>query len=275
MTLSIDSTVQLNNGVAMPRFGLGTYQTPAGSSTENAVRHALEVGYRAVDTAALYGNESGVGNAVRAGIVPREQVFVTSKVWVDDLNYEDTKAAFDATMQQMGLDTLDLYLIHWPVNDWQGAWRALEEIHQAGRVRAIGVSNFLQHHLETLFDFAEIRPTVNQVELHPFLQQPDLVAFCHEYDIQVTAWAPLMKGRVMDVPELVDIGQQFGKTAIQVTLRWMLQIGLLTIPKSAKPEHIDANADIFDFELSDSEIQTINSLDRDERLGMHPDHFGE
>ncbi|MCI0708556.1 MAG: aldo/keto reductase [Chloroflexi bacterium] len=273
MALSIDSTVTLNNGVEMPMFGLGTYQTPSGKEAENAVQWALEAGYRAIDTAALYGNEAEVGKVVQSGIMPRDDVFVTSKVWVNDLSYEGTKKAFDRTMKLMGFDTLDLYLIHWPVNDWQGAWRALEEIYESGRVRAIGVSNFLQHHLDELFRLANIPPTVNQVELHPYLQLPDLRAFCDEHDIKVTCWAPLMKGRVLEVPELVEIGEKYDKSAVQVTLRWMLQVGLLTIPKSTKKPRIVSNADIFDFELSASDIETINGLDREHRIGIHPDHF--
>lgn len=273
MSFTIESTIPLNNGVKMPRFGLGTFQTPPGTVTEDSVRWALEAGYRAIDTAAFYNNEAAVGKIVRSGIVPRDEVFVTSKVWVDDLGYEKTKAAFDASMQRLGFDTIDLYLIHWPVNDWQGGWRALEEIYQAGRVRAIGVSNFLQHHLEELLSFAEVRPTMNQFELHPFLQQHDLQNFCRQHEIQITSWAPLMKGRVLDVPELVEIGDQHSKNAIQVTLRWMLQTDIVTIPKSEKKAHIESNAEIFDFELSDEEIQTINGLARNERIGIHPDHF--
>ncbi len=273
MSFSLDSTITLNNGLEMPRFGLGVFKTEVGSETENAVRWALEAGYRAVDTAALYRNEAEVGKIVRSGIVPREQVFVTSKVWVDDLSYEGAKAAFDTSMSRLGLDYVDLYLIHWPVNDWQGAWRALEEVYQSGRAKAIGVSNFLEHHLEALLKLAEVRPAVNQIEFHPYLQQPDLQAFCRENDIAITAWAPIMKGRVMDVPTLVQIGEKYGKSAVHVTLRWMLQTDIITIPKSAKRERIISNADIFDFELSDEDIQAINALDRNDRIGAHPDRF--
>lgn len=275
MTLTIDSTVTLNNGVEMPRLGLGVFRTDVGSETENAVRWALEAGYRAIDTAAAYGNEAEVGRVVRSGPVPREEIFVTSKIATGDLSYDKTKAAFDESMTRLGLDYVDLMLIHWPVNDWPGAWRALEEVYKTGRVKAIGVSNFLQHHLETLFENAEITPAVNQFEFHPYLQQPDLQAFCRQHNIAITAWAPIMKGRVVDVPALVEIGDKYGKSAVQVTLRWMLQIDILTIPKSARKERILSNADIFDFELSDEDIQTINALDKEERIGTHPDKIGK
>ena len=275
MTLNIESTITLNNGIEMPQFGLGVWQSKAGSETEDAVRYALEADYIHIDTAALYANEREVGKIVKSGILPREKVFVTSKVWVDKLNYDDTRKAFDETMDKLGFDYLDLYLVHWPVNDWQGAWRAMEEIYKEGRVKAIGVSNFMQHHLEELFQISDTRPTVNQYEMHPYLQQADLRQFCEENDIAVTAWAPIMKGRVLDVPELVSIGEKHGKNAVHVTLRWLLQLGVIAIPKSVNQNRIIANADIYDFELSDDEMATINSLDKNERIGPHPDNFGK
>ncbi|MBZ0297812.1 MAG: aldo/keto reductase [Anaerolineae bacterium] len=275
MAFTIDSMLTLNNGLEMPRFGLGVFRTEVGIETENAVRWALEAGYRAVDTAALYGNEAEVGKIVRSGLVPRENVFVTSKVWVNNLSYEGTKAAFEDSMERLGMDYVDLYLIHWPVNDWQGSWRALEEIYRTGRAKAIGVSNFLQHHLEALLDMAEVPPAVNQIEYHPYLQQPDLRTFCRDHNIALTAWAPIMKGRVLDVPVLNEIGEKYGKTAVHVTLRWMLQTDVITIPKSAHKERIYSNAEIFDFELSDDDIEAINALDCNDRIGPHPDHFGE
>lgn len=273
MTYTLKSTMTLNNGLEMPRFGLGVFQTEIGEETENAVRWALEADYPAVDTAALYGNEEQVGKIVRSGIVQREDVFVTSKVWTDKLSYEGTKAAFDDSMDKLGFDYVDLYLIHWPVNDWQGAWRALEEIYKTERVRAIGVSNFMEHHIDELLSFAEVPPAVNQFEYHPYLQQPNLRAYCKEKGIAITAWAPIMKGRVLDVPQLVEIGDKYGKSAVHVTLRWMLQTDIITIPKSAKQERIASNAEIFDFELTEDEIQIINSLDKNERIGPHPDNF--
>jgi methylglyoxal/glyoxal reductase len=273
MSLTLKSTMTLNNGVEMPRFGLGVFQTKVGTETENAVRWALEAGYRAVDTASIYQNEAEVGKIVRAGIVPREEVFVTSKVWPSDFSYEGTKAAFDRSMELLGLDYLDLYLLHWPVNDWPGAWRALEELYRTGRVKAIGVSNFLLHHMEELMKIVEVPPAANQIEYHPYLQQPDLRDYCQRNNIAITAWAPIMKGRVMEVPELVEIGQKYGKSPVQVTLRWMLQTDIITIPKSARKERIESNADIYDFELSDEDVQAINALDRHERIGADPDTF--
>jgi len=273
MPYTIESTVKLNNGVEMPRFGLGTFRTPAGKRTQDAVRWALDAGYRAVDTAAAYENEAAVGKAIRDHQVSPDEVFVTTKAWVNDLSYDGVKAAFDASLDCLALPKLDLYLVHWPANDWQGAWRAMEELYQSGRVRAIGVSNFLEHHLKDLFKFATVTPVVNQIEYHPHLQQPNLQALCREHDIYITAWAPLMKGRVLDIPELVEIGERHNKSAIQVTLRWMLQTDILTIPKSDKQSHIESNAQIFDFELSDDEIERINSLDQHERIGTHPDQF--
>ncbi len=275
MALTLGSTLTLNNGIEMPRFGLGVFRTEVGSETENAVQWALEAGYRAIDTAAAYGNEAEVGKSVRTSSIPREEIFVTSKVATGDLSYEKTKAAFERSLNKLGLDYIDLYLIHWPVNDWQGAWRALVEIHKAGGLKAIGVSNFLQHHLEELIAVSGVVPAANQIEYHPYLQQPDLIAFCHQHKIAVTAWAPIMKGRVMDVPTLIEIGEKYGKSPVHVTLRWMLQTDIITIPKSARQERILSNADVFDFELSAEEIAAIHALDKNERIGPHPDRIGK
>ena len=275
MVYSLQSTLTLNNGVEMPRFGLGVFQTEVGSETENAVRWALEAGYRHIDTVALYRNEAEVGKIVRAGIVPREDVFVTSKIWFSDFGYDEAKKAFDTSMERLGFDYLDLYLIHWPVNDWQGTWRAMEDLYREGRIKAIGVSNFLVHHLKELLDLAEVAPAVNQFEFHPYLQQPDLQTFCRENNIAITAWAPIMKGRVLEVPKLVELGEKHGKTAVQVTLRWTLQKDIITIPKSAHKQRIEDNANIFDFELTDDDMAAIDALDKGERIGPHPDTIGQ
>ena len=273
MSLAIGSTITLNNGIKMPRFGLGVFQSAIGSETEMAVQYALEAGYKQIDTASVYRNEREVGGSVNAGIIPRDQVFVTSKVWIADLSYSRTKEAFNESLQRLGFDYLDLYLIHWPTNDWKGAWYALEELQASGRVKAIGVSNFLSHHLHELLENCTIPPAVNQYEMHPYLQQPELRRLCQDNEIAVTAWAPIMKGRVLDVPELVVIGEKYGKNAVQVTLRWLLQLNVIAIPKSVHQSRIQANADIFDFELSEDDMATINSLDKAERIGPHPDTF--
>lgn len=271
MSLTIDSTITLNNGVEMPRFGYGTYKLTEGA--ENGIRWALEAGYRAVDTASLYGNEVDVGKVIRAGIRPRDELFITSKAWTNELSYNGAHTAFNASLERLGLDVLDLYLIHWPVNDWQGAWKAFEELYESGRARAIGVSNFMPHHIKELLTFAKFKPVVNQIELHPALQQRAVQDYCRTHEIIITAWRPIMKGRVLEMPELVAIGEKYGKSAVQVTLRWLLQVDIIAIPKSATQKHIISNAELFDFELSAEDIQIIEGLDRDERLGLHPDRF--
>lgn len=274
MNLTIESTIRLNNGLEMPRLGLGVFQAGPGPEVEDAVRWALEAGYRLIDTASVYGNEAGVGRAIRASGLPREEVFLTTKVWNDDQGYDATLAAFEASLDRLAMDAVDLYLVHWPVGGtWPDTWRALETIYRQGRARAIGVSNFLVHHLEPLLEMAEVRPTVNQVEFHPRLQQPDLVAFCQQNEIVVEAWRPIMMGRVLEIPALVEIGEAHGKNAVQVTLRWMLQREAVAIPKSVHQARIEANADLFDFALSDEEMARIERLDRGERLGIHPDEI--
>ena len=264
----------LHNGVKMPWIGLGVLYVDEGGPVENAVRWALEAGYRHIDTASFYGNEAGVGRGISASGVPREDVFITSKVWNSDQGYEKTLAAFEASLKRLGMDYVDLYLVHWPVKGlYKETWRALEDIYASGRARAIGVSNFLIHHLQDLMADARIQPMVNQVEFHPRLQQPELQAFCREHHIQLEAWRPLMKGRVMEIPELAALGQKYGKNAVQITLRWMIQKGVVTIPKSANKERIFSNIDIFDFEIEDEDMALIDSLDRNERMGRHPDNF--
>lgn len=268
-----DSTT-LNNGVPMPWFGLGVFQTKPGREVEDAVAWALEAGYRHIDTAALYGNEAGVGRALHASGVPRGEVFVTTKVWNSDQGYDKTLRAFDGSLNKLGFDFVDLYLVHWPVKGkYKQTWRALEAIYADGRARTIGVSNFHVHHLQDLLDGARVVPAVNQVEFHPYLQQPDLVAFCRTQGIQFEAWSPIMRGRVTQVPALVEIGRAHGKTAVQVTLRWILQQQIVTIPKSAQKQRIIDNADVFDFELSPVEMARIATLDRHERVGPDPDNF--
>lgn len=275
MNLDIKSTVKLNNGLEMPLFGLGVFKIEGGFNVNRAVVTALEEGYRLIDTASLYRNENGVGEAIcMTKGVAREKVFVTSKVWNDDQGYDRTRKAFDKSMNQLGFSCLDLYLVHWPVkNKFKETWRAMEAIYQEGRVRAIGVSNFMQHHLEDLMAHSAIVPAVNQFEHHPRLIQQPLLDFCKDHEIQVQAWAPIMKGEVSNIPVLQEIGSKYGKTPAQVVLRWNLQKGVATIPKSERPSRIRENADIFDFKLTGEDMAKIDALDKNERIGPDPDSF--
>lgn len=258
----------------MPWLGLGVLHIAEGEAVENTVRWGLETGYRHIDTAAIYGNEVGVGRAIKQSDVPRADIFVTTKVWNRDQGYAQTLAAFEASLERLGMDYVDLYLVHWPVEGkYIETWRALETIYDSGRARAVGVSNFLVHHLENLLAEARIGPMVDQVEFHPYLQQPDLQAFCRQHQIQLEAWRPIMKGQVNQLPELVELGQKYGKTPVQITLRWMVQRGVVAIPKSEQQARIQSNADIFDFELAAEELAVIDGLDRRERLGADPDNF--
>jgi len=270
----MQDTTTLHNGIKMPWLGLGVFQTPEGAEVENAIRWALETGYRSIDTAAIYGNEVGVGKAVAQSSIPRQELFITTKVWNSEQGYDSTLAAFETSLKKLDMDYVDLYLVHWPVKGkYKETWRALETIYQEGRAKAIGVSNFLIHHLEDLLQTATVKPMLNQVEFHPYLQQPELQAFCRDNDIQYEAWSPLMRGQVPDIAELIEVGQKYGKTAVQVTLRWMLQLEVVTIPKSAKQHRIQENADVFDFELSAEDMSLINSLDQGQRVGPDPDNF--
>ncbi|WP_017812195.1 aldo/keto reductase [Paenibacillus shenyangensis] len=271
---NLQSTVQLSNGVQMPWFGLGVYKVENGDEVVSSVKWAIEAGYRSIDTAALYQNEDGVGQAIRESGVSREELFVTTKVWNSDQGYESTLQAFEQSLNKLGLEYVDLYLVHWPVKGkYKDTWRALEKLHEDGKVRAIGVSNFQVHHLEDLLADAKVRPVVNQVELHPLLSQVELRNYCKEQGIQIEAWAPLAQGRLLDNPVLQEIGEKYGKSIAQVLLRWDLQSGIVTIPKSIKQERIVQNADIFDFELSAEDMQQIDDLNQNQRFGADPDNF--
>ncbi|MEW5321369.1 aldo/keto reductase [Geobacillus thermoleovorans] len=264
----------LHNGVKMPWVGLGVYKVKEGEEVRSAVRTALEIGYRHVDTAAFYENEEGVGQAIRESGIPREQVFVTTKVWNTDQGYEATLKAFDRSLKKLGFDYVDLYLVHWPVKGkYKETYRALEKLYKDGYVRAIGVSNFHIHHLQDVLADCEIKPMVNQVEYHPRLTQKELHAFCRENGIQLEAWSPLMRGEILSEPTIVDIGRNYGKTPAQVVLRWDLQHGVVTIPKSVTPARIKENADIFDFSLTDEEMKQIDALNLNKRVGPDPDNF--
>ena len=274
--MELSTTVTLHNGVAMPRLGLGVFKSPAGNETENAVRWALETGYRHIDTAMIYRNEESVGAGIRAANVPREEIFITTKVWNDDQGYDTTLAAYDDSLKRLGVDRVDLYLVHWPVKgSFVDTYRALEHLYREKRVDAIGVSNFQARHLEALERAGLPTPTVNQVELHPYLQQKELREYCAARGIIVEAWSPIARGRVLEEPLLTEIGARYGKSAVHVTLRWELQHGLITIPKSVTEARIHDNAQVWDFALTDEEMAAIDTLDRGEegRIGSHPDTF--
>lgn len=274
MVKSLQDTTTLSNGVKMPWFGLGVFKVEEGSEVVESVKAALRNGYRSIDTAAIYQNEEGVGQAIRESGIAREELFVTSKVWNADLGYESTIAAYETSLEKLGLEYLDLYLIHWPVaGKYKEAWRALETLYKEGRVKAIGVSNFHVHHLEDVMKDAEIKPMVNQVEYHPRLAQKELRAFCQEQGIQLEAWSPLMQGQLLDNEVLQSIAEKHNKSVAQVILRWDLQNGVVTIPKSIKEHRIIENSQVFDFELTAEDMEAIDSLNEDRRVGPDPDNF--
>lgn len=275
---NLKSTKTLHNGVEMPLLGLGVFRVEDGQELIDAVKIAIKHGYRSIDTAAIYGNEVGVGQGIRKGIeegnVAREELFITSKVWNSELGYEETIAAYEESLAKLGLEYLDLYLIHWPVEGkFKEAWKALETLYKEGRVKAIGVSNFQIHHLEELMKDAEINPMVNQVEYHPRLTQKELQKFCKEQKIQLEAWSPLMAGQLLDNEELQEIASRHGKSVAQIIVRWDLQNDVITIPKSTKEYRIIENADVFDFELTKEDMDQINQLNKNHRVGPDPDNF--
>lgn len=270
--MNISSKVRLNNGVEMPWLGLGVFRAEDGKEVENAVLTALQHGYRSIDTAAVYQNERGVGLGLKKSGLPREEVFLTSKVWNSDQGYKTTIKAFEESLERLQTDYLDLYLIHWPKGQRSvESWKAMEELYEKGLVRAIGVSNFLVHHLKEFLPECKVVPAVNQVEFHPELIQPELLEYCKNKGIQPEAWSPIMKGKVLNIPVLRALAAKYGKTPVQIVLRWDIQKGVITIPKSVKPERIISNADIFDFELSDEDMAKIDRLDKNQRIGGHPD----
>lgn len=274
----LQSTVTLNNGSEMPWLGLGVFRVENGPEATEAVKTAIVDGYRSIDTAAIYGNEESVGEGIRQGIeeagISREDLFITSKLWNKDFGYESGIEAYGTSLKKLGLEYLDLYLLHWPVKGkYKEAWKALEHLYADGQVKAIGVSNFQIHHLEDLLKDADIKPAVNQIEYHPHLTQEALLAFCREQNIQAEAWSPLMAGEAMNQPALQQIAQKYNKSVAQVILRWDLQNGVVTIPKSTNAARIAENAQLFDFELTAEDMEKISALNEDRRIGPDPDNF--
>lgn len=255
--------VTLNNGVKMPVEGFGVFQIPEAAVCEQAVSDALAVGYRLIDTAAAYFNEEAVGAALKKSGIPREELFVTTKLWIQDASYEGAKKAFQTSLTKLGLDYIDLYLIHQPMSDYYGAWRAMEELYAAGKIRAIGVCNFYPERLADLCANVKVTPAVNQVELHPFFAQANALNTMKTLNVQPEAWGPMAEGRhnIFSHPVLTEIGARYGKTAAQVALRWNVQRGVVVIPKSTHRERMEENFDIWNFALTDKEMEAINALD--------------
>ncbi|MHA2072067.1 MAG: aldo/keto reductase [Candidatus Thorarchaeota archaeon] len=270
MTLNIDSKVELSNGVEIPVFGLGTYLS-GGSGFVDAVVKALELGYRHIDTAAFYRNEREIGEAIRKSGIDREEIFITTKLWNNDHGYENALAAFDASLDKLSLDYVDLYLIHYPVYGLrQDSWRALERILDDGRATTIGVSNYMDRHLKELFRTSKSIPTVNQVEFHPFLYQKHLLDFCNSNDIRLEAYSPLTKGRRLNDPRLGNIAKEYSRTPAQILIRWSLQHDLIVIPKSSNPDRIRENAEVFDFSIATEDMKRLNALDEGFRSSWDP-----
>lgn len=279
---NLKDTYTLSNGVNIPCVGFGTWQTPNGETAINSVLEAIKCGYRHIDTAACYGNEESVGKAIKLSRINREELFVTSKLWNTDQGYESTLKTFNKTIKDLGLDYLDLYLIHWPVvkghkEDWKESicetWKAFEKLYSEGKIRAIGVSNFKPHHLKVIFENCNIKPMVNQIELHPSHNQDETVKFCRNNNILVEAWGPLSTGRIFKVKEMQDIANKYNKSIAQITLRWHIQNEILPLPKSVTPNRIKENSMIFDFKLLKEDMELIQNLKGCEGSGIDPDNI--
>lgn len=272
--MTIQKTVTLNNGVEMPQLGLGVFQSAEGEEVETAVRTALDFGYRHIDTAAAYRNEEGVGRAVRASGIAREEVFVTTKVWNNAQREGNVREALEESLRKLDLGYIDLYLVHWPVAEkYVETWLTLEKLYTEGKIRAIGVSNHKEHHFEQVLAAGSLVPTVNQMELHPRLRLADLHSYLKSKNCYIEAWSPLMKARIFDNETIMRLAETHGKTPAQIVLRWHWQHEIVIIPKSANPGRIVENGSFFDFELSADEMAAIDALDTGERTGPDPDHF--
>ncbi|MGM0213284.1 hypothetical protein IGI42_000818 [Enterococcus sp. AZ109] len=269
----MDKIKTLTNGLEMPRLGLGVWRVENSVATD-AVKWAIKADYRLIDTATIYKNEAGVGKGIKEAGVDRKDLFITTKLWNSDQGYESTHKAFNDSLERLGLEYVDLYLIHWPVEGkFSASWRAMEEIYESGRAKAIGVSNFHQHHIEELMKTAKIKPMINQIELHPTLTQVPLRDYLAEEGIAVEAWSPLGQGKILENEMLMAIGKNHGKSAAQVIIRWHLQSDIIVIPKSVHEDRIQQNFDVFDFELTDNEMKQIDEMNINERLGADPDNF--
>jgi len=263
--------IKLANDISIPQMGLGVYKVSQ-EEIYDTVRSALDLGYRHIDTASFYGNEEGVGQAIKDSGIPRDDIFITTKVWNDEQGYDNTLAAYERSLEKLQIDAADLYLIHWPVPDlFPDTWRALEQLYNEGRVKAIGVSNFLVHHLEELFQIAKIKPVVNQIELHPKLMQKSTVDFCKENDIIIQSWSPLGRAKYLNDQLLHSLAEKYQKTPAQVIIRWHLQHDFVVIPKSTNPKRQKENMSVFDFELSHGDMKLIDGLEEGLRIGSHPD----
>ncbi|ALB28265.1 aldo/keto reductase [Companilactobacillus heilongjiangensis] len=277
MITSLNDRIKLNNGTAIPGLGLGVFQIP-NEKTADVVANGIKQGYRLIDTAQVYGNEEGTGEGIRRGLkennLQREDLFITSKVWNNHLTYDETIAAANDSLQKLGLDYLDLYLIHWPGDDsFKDSYLALEQLYKEGKIKAIGVSNFRTHHLEELAKFATVTPVLNQVESHPKLIQSELRDYAAKHDIKIQAWSPLMQGKILKDATLQAIADKYGKSVAQVILRWDIQRDVLLVVKSVHPARMQSNADVFDFTLDQADMDKINAMNENLRVGPNPDEF--
>lgn len=270
--LSLSSTIPLNNGVEIPALGLGVFKVPDGEAFR-VVSEALEIGYRHIDTAAYYENERGVGRAVRESGLAREEVFVTTKLWHTDNGYREALAACDRSLEALGMDYVDLYLVHWPRGNRQDAWRAMERILDEGKARAVGVSNYLVRHLDETIARSPVVPAIDQIEFSPFLYQKDLLSYCRDKGIVLEAYSPLTRGRRLDDPRLVALAREYGRTPAQMMIRWVLQKGMVVIPKSVHVERMRENASVFDFEISAQDEATMDSFNEDYHTTWNPEEI--
>ncbi len=269
--INFSTKVKLNNGVGMPILGLGTWQLNSGKETEEIVLYALKAGYRLIDTAEIYGNEGSVGKAFNKSGIPREEVFITTKLWNSDHGYESAMAACERSLKRLDLSYIDLYLIHWPVTDLRNkTWKAMETLLEEGKCRAIGVSNYMIRHLEKLLDSSLTVPAVNQVEFSPYLYQKGLLEFCYSHGIQLEAYSPLTRGRKLNDPKLVSIARRYHKSTAQILIRWILQRGIVAIPKSSKEENVSDNTSVFDFTISPEDMSALDSFNENLRIGWDP-----